>query len=113
MNEIIVNYTGNGYAYVDNPYPSFEELFTLYAYPNAPDTLDDIVARDAQGMYIAMDPHAQQQTLRYREAYGDHITIDVTFSNVGPTPPTPPTPLDPNIVILLKQKDKYFIPNLK
>ena len=113
MNEIILTYTGNGYAYVDNPYPEFGDPFTIYAYATAPDVLENIVCRDAYGMYIAVDPHLDHQTLIYREAYGDHITIEVTFSSVVPPEPPTPTPLDPNILILLKQKDKYFIPNLK
>ena len=114
MSEIYVSHTGNGVAYVDNPYPFPGDYFTLYAIPTAPDTLENISVRDAQGMYIAVDPHLEEQTLRYREEYGEYITIEVEFSNIGPGPEPPgPPPADPGIIIILKQKDNYFIPNLR
>lgn len=112
MSDIYVSHTGNGTAYVDNPSPNFGELFTLYAIPNAPDTLEDIVARDENGHYIAMDPTLEQQTLRYREEWGSFITIDVSFSNITPPPP-PPAPNITKLIAIIKQKDMYFIPNLK
>lgn len=111
MSDIYVSSTGNGTAYVDNPSPNFGELFTLYAIPNAPDTLEDIEARDENGLYIAMDPDAQEQTLRYREEWGSYITINVTFSNIEPPPP--PAPNITKLIAIIKQKDKHFIPNLK
>lgn len=83
---IIVNYSGNGFAYVDDNNPEPNQLVTLYANPSAGETLEDITAVDSGGHYIALSV-ATEQSFRYNSAWG-LMTIDVTFS--GTTPPTPP-----------------------
>ena len=88
MSKINVSYSGNGYAYISDPDPEPNQPVTLFATPNAGETLDDIVATDQYGYSIALDVQ-QQQTFRYNSAWGN-ISIVVTFS--GSTPPTPPTP---------------------
>lgn len=88
-NLVLVNVSGNGTAFVDNPTPLDGDPVTLYAYADPGETLDDIVAVDSHGQYIALAVQPQQ-TFNYDQTYwGDHITITVQFSGSGPTPPTP------------------------
>lgn len=87
MSSVMVNVTGNGSAYVDNPYPNPGETVTLYAHPNAPDTLDDITAMDEWGYSIALAT-VEVQSFTYQAAYGDIVYISVIFTGV--TPPEPP-----------------------
>ena len=64
---IIVNYSGNGFAYVDDNNPEPNQLVTLYANPNEGETLEDIVAVDSGGHYIALSV-ATEQSFRYNSA---------------------------------------------
>lgn len=109
MGEIIVSWSGYGSAWVTDTQPEPNQPVTLYAIPDQGATLDDIIATDSQGYSIALDVR-QEQTFRYNSAWGT-MFIGVQFSGGGPIPPTPT--IDPNILILLKQKDKHFVPNLK
>lgn len=85
MSNIYVNVSGNGFAYVTNPTPSDGDIVTLYATPDAGETLDDIIAIDSGGHSIALAV-TQSQTFIYRASWGD-VFITVMFS--GSTPPTP------------------------
>lgn len=87
MAKINVSYSGNGTAYIDDANPEPNQTVTLYAIPDAGETLDDIVATDSQGYSIALAV-TQQQSFSYNSAWGN-ISIVVTFSGSGPTPPTP------------------------
>ena len=88
-NSISVTATGNGTAYVDNPFPQDGEQFTLFAIPATGETLEDITATDTHGYYIAMSV-VQQYTYTYNEtSWGNHIDIYVEFSGETPVPPTP------------------------
>ena len=88
MSSVMVNVTGNGTAYVDNPSPNIGDTVTLYAYPNSPDTLDDITAMDEWGYSIALAT-TNVQSFTYQAAYGDIVYISVVFSGVTPPPPPP------------------------
>ena len=85
---ISVSYTGNGYAYVDNPNPLDGETVTLYCEPDEGETLDDVTATDINGYAIALAT-TEEQTFTYQESWVE-MYIDVVFSGT-PTPP-PPTP---------------------
>lgn len=84
MSSVMVNVTGNGYAYVDNPSPNIGDTITLYAYPYYPDDLDDITAMDEWGYSIALAT-TNVQSFTYQAAYGDIVYISVVFT--GSTPP--------------------------
>lgn len=86
MGQIIVSWSGNGTAYVDDTMPEPNQLVTLYCIPDQGATLDDIVATDSGGYSIALDPTLTQQSFRYNSAWGT-MFIGVQFS--GGTPPTP------------------------
>ena len=88
MGQIIVSWSGNGTAYVDDTMPEPNQLVTLYCIPDQGATLDDIIAIDSGGHYIALDPTLTQQSFRYNSAWGT-MQIGVQFSGGGPIPPTP------------------------
>ena len=103
-NLVMVNYSGSGTAFVDNPTPLDGDPVTLYAYADPGETLDDIIAIDSHGQYIAVAVQPQQ-TFNYDETYwGDHITITVTFSG---SPPTPTTPVWLSAIISKTFYDRY------
>lgn len=86
---VFVNYTGNGYAYTDNPTAQVGESFTIYATPNGEDRIENIEGTTEGGQSIAMG-QGEVETYTYQQAYGSYITVNVTFT--GETPPEPPTP---------------------
>ena len=91
-NNIYVQPTGNGTAYVDVQHPIDGQNFTLYAYPNSGEELLDITAQDAHGQWVALSL-TTVQTLPYDETnWGNRLTIYVEFSGVTPPPPPPPPP---------------------
>ncbi|MBO4695627.1 MAG: hypothetical protein J5656_06930 [Clostridia bacterium] len=85
---INVTYRGNGYAYIDDPNPEPNQIVTLYAYPDAGETIDDMIATDQHGYFIALDPSRTVQSFQYYSSWGN-VQITVIFS--GSTPPTPTT----------------------
>lgn len=86
MSEVFINTSGNGVCYVDNSYPNDGESITIYATPDAGETLDDLYAQDANGYFIALAV-SEEQTIRYRAAWGD-VTITAIFSG-SVDPPEP------------------------
>lgn len=104
MSNVYVNYTGNGYAYVDNPTPNPGDPFTLYAYEDPGETLDDITAVEEHGYSVAMAT-TNVQTLTYNAIWGSYITINVIFSGGTPPPPVFPAWL----IALLSRRQKKRI----
>ena len=93
-NMVYVSVTGNGTAYVSNPYPLDGEEITLYAHPSQNESIVDITGRASNGQAIALYNDRESQPITYNEQnYGNYINIYVEFS--GSTPPTPPTPPTP------------------
>lgn len=86
--------TGNGNCYaVPTSHDALSgETFTVYAQPYDSDVLEDLVAKDAQGHYVAVsvsEEHIYDATL-----FPYDIWFEATFS--GETPPSPPpTPENP------------------
>lgn len=101
MSDVYVNVSGNGYAYVDNPNPNPGEMFTLYAYEDPGETLDDITATEEHGYSVAMST-INVQTLEYRAIWGSFINIYVVFS--GGSPPPPPI-FNPAMAAVFKRDD--------
>lgn len=99
---IIVHISGNGRAWVDDDNPEPNQTVTLYAFPFAGETLDDIVATDSGGHYIALAV-TQEQTFRYNRDW-QTMTINVTFS--GSTPPTPPTGVPVWLLFKIKELNR-------
>jgi len=84
---VYVTSVGNGYAYVSNPTPDFEEYFTLYCIPAQGETLINVVGYSIPSGYpVALNVLEEQEVRMPNES----IQITVTFS--GETPPVPPTP---------------------
>ena len=102
MSEIHVNWSGNGYAYVDNYFPIENTNITLTCVPDEGETLDDVTARSEYGWAIALATQ-EVQTFPYDTSWGD-MYIEVVFS--GTTPP--PTPEFWKWAILFKRKRRYF-----
>ena len=98
MGQIIVSWSGNGTAYVDDTMPEPNQLVTLYCVPDSGETLEDIVATDSGGYSIALDPTLTQQSFRYNSAWGT-VLINVYFSGA----PTPPTPTSNWLPVVLKK----------
>ena len=103
MAQIIVSWSGNGTAWVDNPSPNDGEVVNLYAVANSGATLDDIIATDSHGYYIALQV-APSQSFRYDETHwGSTIFISAIFSG-SPPPPPPSFPW----WLLFKIREKNF-----
>lgn len=81
MSNIYVISSGNGSAYVDNPYPNNGEIVTIYAYPASGEQILDLYMQDQNGYYIAVSQVPVQQ-ISYDASWGD-CTITVQFSSGG------------------------------
>ena len=101
MSDIYVNWSGNGYAYVDNSHPIESTTITLYCIPDTGETLEDVTARSQYGWAIALATQ-EIQTFPYDISWGD-MYIEVVFS--GSTPPPTSEWL---WAILFKKKRRYF-----
>lgn len=99
MAQIFVNVTeGDGYAWVDKPYPYDGASVTLRCVPAEGESLVDIFATDSWDNPIALDPTAEVQTFTYDNNWRN-VYIEVKFT--GTTPPEPPTPPVVNTLLWL------------
>ena len=90
MAQIFVNVSeGNGYAYVDKPYPYDGARVTLTCVPAEGESLIDIIATDSWDNPIALDPTMEVQSFTFDNDWRN-MYIEVKFS--GTTPPEPPEP---------------------
>lgn len=90
MAQIFVNVSqGNGYAYVDKPYPYDGATVTLTCVPAEGESLIDIKATDSWDNPIALAPTQEVQSFTFDNDWRN-MYIEVKFS--GTTPPEPPEP---------------------
>lgn len=81
MNEISVQWTGDGSTYVDNYYPNDGDTITLTCIPDPHCSLVDIVAYDEHGYSVALYVQDVQQFTYNESAYGNKLDIYVTFTD--------------------------------
>ena len=74
MSKITVISNGDGYAYVTNPDPLDGEDFQIICVPSTGETLEDLVAVDANGYSVALYVQPTQ-TLTWNDTW---ITLEIT-----------------------------------
>ena len=89
MANVLLNVSGNGYAYTDAVPPLVNgEVFNIYSIPYAGETLDDIRVWDSHDNSIAITV-GPTVTLTYSSAWGN-VYVDIYFSGAPIPPPEPP-----------------------